>query len=278
MAEARLTEVEAATVMALGIAADVIGTWLNPRPWQWKGASGILLWLGPKQARFPRDLDIEVEATLGQFEGLLRRPPNEQVGRSVRFIRSEPVIFTPGGRRPVVFRVVYEAIAEQSVVHRSMVEFILSDELRGRSQIAVPWLSSIHYQDRFPSASIERLLAEKLRRYTVKRRGGRINTRWHDLLDMLLVARFSPRPIHLKQLRTSVIEDFGEFNRPMVVHLPVAPAEWLDHWDAARLEGNYEFGPLRDAEVRLRAFWEPILNISQPPADRLWIADEWQWG
>jgi hypothetical protein len=277
MADSGLTEVEDATLRGLGIAADAIGSWLEPLQWQWKGASGILLWLGVHRARLPRDLDVEIRITPDSFEDLLQRGPNVHVDRMVRFLRSERVTFTPGGRRPIVYRVVYEAIARGSVVNRSIVEFILSDQLRARGYVAVPWLDSKRYHERFPASSIERLLAEKLRRYAVKRRGGRINTRWQDLLDMLLVARFTPRPIPLDQLRSAVVEDFAVFNRPMIEHLPAAPAEWLDYWDSARLEDNYEFGSLSDAESRLHDFWRPVIDSSQRVAGRLWDSGHWRW-
>jgi Nucleotidyl transferase AbiEii toxin, Type IV TA system len=270
------TLVELDLIRAQSIAIDAVGQLLGQIPWQLKGATGLFYWLGPGCARLPRDLDVEVQALPAEFATLLEGAIGEGVVDGITFLQVEQVQFTPGGKRPVVYRALYEALSGNTPVHRSLCEFIVAEQLRRRSFVQTKWFKSKRAQRRLPVASMERLLAEKLRRYAVHRHGGRINTRWVDLLDMLLSARFYQGAMSLTDLRLVLAEELSEFGRPWIDELPPAPAEWLDFWDAARLETGHDFGSLGEAEQRLRSFWGPILDpdTAEP---LVWSPDQWRW-
>lgn len=271
--ERAITLVERDVLRALSIAVSQIDVILSPAPWQLKGASGLLFWLGVGVARLPRDLDVEVAIDQDELEVKLQ-DAIRMASTAIRYLTVERVPFTPGGKRPVVYRLVYEALESGTPIHRALCEVIAVNTLRDTVLAGVPWANA-------PSptvavARIERLMSEKLRRYAVRRHGGRINTRWVDLADMLLSAHHYKGRFELGLLRRVLTEELAEFDRPWIVELPAAPREWLDFWDAARLESGHDLGSLDNAEAALKTFWMPVLDKAATE-DRVWDPHAWQW-
>jgi hypothetical protein len=270
------TLVELDSLRAQSIAVDEVASLLGPLPWQLKGASGLLCWLGPGLARVPQDLDIEVQAPPQEIHSILEAAVAHGGNDRIQYLATEQIIFTPGGKRPTVYRLVYEAMDGRITISRSLCELIVSERLRRTTSVPAPWPEIAGMPQILPVATVERLLSEKLRRYAVHRHGGRVNTRWIDLLDMLLTVRFYPRRMEVNVLHDALLEELSEFGRPWIEDLPYAPREWLDFWDAARLQMGHDFGSLDEAEKLLHSFWRPVLDQIRS-GDAVWSSREWRW-
>lgn len=140
-----------------------------------------------------------------------------------------------------------------------------------------------------PAATLSRCLAQKLLRYTRRRDGGKINTRWTDLTDFLLAAESPLAPaLLLDEVRRDVAIEFAAMGRTWPDHLPQPPWEWLDFWDTATFRDGLEFGRLPEAADRLAEFWNPVLETrvapygpstapAPPTAPQVWSPSTWQW-
>ncbi len=98
-------------------------------------------------------------------------------------------------------------------------------------------------------------LADKLHAFA-KDRGGRSNTRYRDLPDMLLIGKVAvSHSIRLEDLRYAVEKVFGD--EPIPERFPEPPAEW-----PSTLEVRADYLPNDKSEIvtLCREFWDPVLS------------------
>ncbi|MEU9609803.1 hypothetical protein [Streptomyces sp. NPDC048057] len=253
---------------------------LPPHGWHLKGSAAHLGWLGPA-ARLPNDVDLCVPA--GAAPRLLSPttlPPRAD-GTSVRLLRAEPIVFSSPDRA-TAHRVLAE-VADRpggAAVARVLLNVLLVPDARAAADTRTAPLSfpSTAGPVTVPAGTLSRLVAQKLLRYT-RLRDGKVNTRWADLLDVLLTAAASRAPaLDLGELRHDITVEFAEMHRPWPTRLPAPPAEWLDFWDNATFLHALPFGRLPDAVRQLERFLLPVLEGPERPASaRVWSPGAWEW-
>ncbi|WP_435241545.1 nucleotidyl transferase AbiEii/AbiGii toxin family protein [Streptomyces cucumeris] len=263
---------------------------LLPREaWHLKGSAALLGYLGPS-ARLPNDIDLSLSTSAGQILLSAAELPAGFQGERLHLLDSEPVVFSSPGRA-TVFRALVGVQAGEEFGKALLNVLLVSDAEAARDTRVTPMEFSY---DGFaaitvPTATFSRCLAQKLLRYTRKRGGGKINTRWTDLTDFLLAAA-SPEapPLFLDELRRDVAVEFIAMGRDWPTELPSPPLEWLDFWDTATFRDGLEFGRLPEAAERLARFWEPVLETPVAPYGRsttseqmgpslVWSSKSWKW-
>ncbi|WP_407560044.1 nucleotidyl transferase AbiEii/AbiGii toxin family protein [Streptomyces sp. 184] len=268
--EPRLPTPDRHTLRGTGILLDAVNSVLADADWHLKGSAALLAWAGPG-ARMPEDVDLAVAA--GRVGAVL---PGGSLSRhaAVRVVRAERIMFRSGDRAPV-----HRALARVSGAGLS-VEILLNvaevpDEAAYADARRSPLVFPGGPAPAVPAATFGRCLAQKLLRYTLRRTGGRIATRWSDLLDFLLCVSSTRSPgLALAALRRDVAAELTVVGRDWPP-LPVPPAEWLDFWDTAVFRRGLDVGRLPEAVERAHAFWGPVL--AENPPDGRWDPGRWAW-
>ncbi|MFH8616634.1 nucleotidyl transferase AbiEii/AbiGii toxin family protein [Streptomyces sp. NPDC017979] len=259
---------------------DGVGRVLPAQGWHLKGSAALLGWLGPA-ARLPNDVDLCLAS--GMAPRLLSPValPRAQGGACVRLLRAEPIVFSSPDRA-TAHRVLAEVADRPGgvVVGRVLLNVLLVPDVRAAADART---APLHFPSSagavtVPAGTLSRLVAQKLLRYT-RLRDGKVNTRWADLMDVLLVAASHRAPaLHLGELRHDIAVEFTEMRRPWPARLPAPPAEWLDFWDNATFLHALPFGRLPDAVGQLERFLLPVLEGSEQPAPaRAWSPGAWEW-
>jgi hypothetical protein len=242
--------------------------------WHVKGATALLAHVGPT-ARLPRDLDVSVAAPA--VEALLRRssPLWDAEGRPVDILRSELMRFTGTREKPSVHRVLL-GVGRDPMLARINVDVLVVPEADAAADRRVTPLGFPTARTVVPGATFTRCLAQKLLRYTWRRSGNRVNTRWSDLRDFLTAAA-SPAAsgLGVSALRDDVEIEFAHMNRTAPFELPDPPVEWLDHWDVDAFQSGLALGPLDTAVAQLALFWQPVLSYADPSL--CWDPEVWRW-
>ncbi|ANW19396.1 hypothetical protein [Streptomyces clavuligerus] len=303
------------SLRAIGAVLAGLNRLLPPHGWHLKGSAAILGRIGPG-ARMPEDVDLSLPESAGPLLLTATGLPPGPGGERITVLRTEPVVFGSPGRA-TVHRVLVEVDGPPPHGPRERLDDrVLHDrELYGRelydrvllNVLLTPDDSAAHdtrtaplafpYGGNgpgaatvtVPAATLSRCLAQKLLRYTRRRESGKVNTRWSDLLDFLLVARCHRAPrLSLDGLRRDVAAEFAPMRRAWPLRLPPPPREWLDFWDTAVFRTAPALGRLPEAADRLAAFWHPVLERPAPPfaspsaapaahGDALWSPRAWRW-
>ncbi|MFI6905329.1 nucleotidyl transferase AbiEii/AbiGii toxin family protein [Nonomuraea sp. NPDC050394] len=242
--------------------------------WHVKGATALLAHVGPT-ARLPRDLDVSVAEPAA--EALLRRtsPLEDDEGGLVDILGSETMRFSDARAKPQVYRVLL-GVGRDPLITLITADVLVIPEV---DALADKRATSIRFPTSrtwVPAATLSRCLAQKLLRYTLRRSGNRLNTRWSDLWDFL-VAVSSPAATELDAsvLRDDIEIEFSHMGRTVPATLSEPPAEWLDHWDAHSFQSRLSFGSLNAAAARLALFWDPLLSYGGVPLR--WNPASWEW-
>lgn len=268
------------TLRAMGALLDSVDAALPRDVWHLKGSAALLAWSGPG-ARLPEDVDLAVaEGAAGPLltGGAL---PAATPGTAVRILRAERMVFSRGDRPPV-----HRALARVGAPGLS-VDVLLNLALVPDDAAAADTRTGVLFfphgpEAGLPAAAFGRCLAQKLLRYTLRRSGGRVATRWTDLLDFLLCASSAQAPgLTLSSLRADVAAESEAVGRDWP-SLPVPPAEWLDFWDSAMFRHGLPYGRLTEAVTRAETLWAPVLagvpgvaGAAEP--DRVWDPALWAW-
>lgn len=272
-------------VLAFAITLHSLRTALASDSWYLKGSAALSAWIGPA-FRLPNDLDLVVPAKAAAQRLLVPSvlPPGP-CGESLHVVRHEPVVFSSGSS-PAVHRALVEIRGPQ-MLPPVLLGLNLAQEAEGLAREQITWLDFPGPAGAVtvPSITGNRFLAQKLVRYSRLRSGGRINTHWRDLADMLLaVAHPAFPPLRLAALQRDLVTEMAEHGRTPPGCLPTPPAEWLDFWDTATFVGRLPFGRLPEAAGKLARFWEPVLRCPEPapgretdPMDAVWSPDAWRW-
>ncbi|UNO42198.1 nucleotidyl transferase AbiEii/AbiGii toxin family protein [Streptomyces sp. MST-110588] len=255
---------------------------LAPDSWYVKGSAALSAWIGPA-ARLPNDLDLVVPAKAAQRLLMQDALPYGPRGESLCVARHEPVVFSSGSS-PTVYRALVE-IRGPEMLPPVLLNLLLAQEGEGRDRERTTLLGfpGPTGEVTVPSVTGYRFLAEKLVRYSRQRSGGRVNTRWQDLTDMLRAVAHPAFPaLRLKALCQDLMTEMADHGRTPPACLPAPPAEWLDFWDTATFVDGLPFGRLPEAAGRLARFWEPVLRCpEQAPEeeadamDAVWSPDAW---
>lgn len=261
---------------------------LAPGSWYLKGSAALAAWIGPA-ARLPNDLDLVVPAAAGRrllASGSL--PPGPR-GESLRVTRHEPVVFSATGAKPPVYRALV-AVDGPETLPPVLLGLVLVPESEAGTDERTTLLDFPGPTGAVtvPSVTGYRFLTQKLLRYAQRRSGGRVNTHWWDLSDMLLAAAHPAfPPLRLGGLRQDLATEVAGRGVAPPTRLPAPPAEWLDFWDTATFAHGLPFGRLPEAAARLSRFWEPVLRRAEPgteeggnamdSADAVWTPDTWAW-
>ncbi|GHE78392.1 hypothetical protein GCM10018785_53190 [Streptomyces longispororuber] len=276
-------------LLALAIALHSFRAALTPGTWYLKGSAALSAWLGPA-ARLPNDLDLVVPA--GAARRLLASgelPPGPR-GESLRVARHEPIVFSSGSA-PTVYRALLEIRGPEELPPVLLGLLLVGEgetrEGKGTTLLDFPGPTGAVT---VPSVTAYRFLAQKLLRYSRRRGGGRVNTHWRDLSDMLTAAAHPAFPtLRLGSLCADLATEMADHGRTHPLRLPEPPAEWLDFWDTAVFVEGLPFGRLPEAAQRLSRFWEPVLRRPEDtagehapgeeadPRDAVWSPDEWRW-
>ncbi|MFD9881716.1 nucleotidyl transferase AbiEii/AbiGii toxin family protein [Streptomyces alboflavus] len=266
---------------------------LDPGSWYLKGSVALAAWIGPA-ARLPNDLDLVVPDDAGRrllASGTL--PPGPR-GESLRLTRHEPVMFSAGAKPPVYRALV--AVEGPESLPPVLLGLVLVPEAdaRGDERTTLLDFPGPTGAVTVPSVTGYRFLTQKLLRYARQRSGGRVNTHWWDLSDMLLAAAHPAFPaLRLGELRRDLTVEVAGRGMVLPACLPAPPAEWLDFWDTATFTHGLPFGRLPAAAERLARFWEPVLRGPNTGADEgggpvdpadavrapgaMWTPDAWDW-
>ncbi|MEV0846273.1 nucleotidyl transferase AbiEii/AbiGii toxin family protein [Streptomyces sp. NPDC049954] len=278
--ERLLTTPEQHTLHSAGALLTAVREALAPGTWYLKGSAALLAWSGPG-ARLPEDVDLAVETEaagpLLKAGELPARTPRTRV----RILRAEPMAFHRADRPPV-----HRSLARVEAPGLS-VEVLLNLALVPRGTTAADARTGPLFfpggpsATGVPAATFGRCLAQKLLRYTLRRSGGRIGTRWTDLLDFVLCASSDRAPrLRLASLRTEVAAELEVVGRPWP-ELSEPPPEWLDFWDSAMFRHRLPYGRLPEAARSAEAFWEPVLARHPAgrgtEADAVWDPAAWTW-
>ncbi|MFD8395999.1 nucleotidyl transferase AbiEii/AbiGii toxin family protein [Streptomyces sp. NPDC059680] len=257
---------------------------LAPDSWYLKGSAALTAWIGPA-ARIPNDVDLVLPAVTGRqllSTGALSLGPR---GESLHLTRHEPVVFSSRAA-PTVYRALVD-IRGSELLPPVLLGLLLIPEAEAGNQERTTLLDFPGPTGAVtvPSVTGYRFLAQKLVRYTRRRSGGRINTHWWDLSDMLLAASDPAFPaLRLGRLCQEVITEMTDCGVILPAALPRPPAEWLDFWDTATFIQRLPFGRLPEAADLLARFWEPVLrhpeytkDDGRDPVDAVWTPDAWGW-
>ncbi|MFD9862996.1 nucleotidyl transferase AbiEii/AbiGii toxin family protein [Streptomyces alboflavus] len=257
---------------------------LAPAAWYLKGSAALAAWIGPA-ARLPNDLDLVVPDEAGrQFLGSGTLPPGPR-GESLRVTRHEPVTFS-SGTAPTVYRALVDIEGPQMLPPVLLgLQLVPESAPEGYERTTPLDFPGPVGAVTVPSVTGYRFLTQKLVRYTRRRSGGRVNTHWQDLTDMLLAAAHPSYPtLRLGALRRDLAIEMREHGRALPTCLPAPPVEWLDFWDAATFVRGLPFGRLPEAAERLTRFWEPVLRDPERAAaegddalDPVWNPGTWDW-
>ncbi|MFJ1590522.1 hypothetical protein ACIOD0_09790 [Kitasatospora albolonga] len=275
----RLNTPDEFAVRGVGALLGAVDSALPRGSWHLKGSAALLAWCGPG-ARMPEDVDLYLaEKAAGPLLAPGALPPPAP-GTEVRIVRSERMVFRRSGRAPVHRALAHVEAAGLTVdvpLNLSLApdSAASADTRTGRLLFPTgPEPSGV------PAATFGRCLAQKLLRYTLPRSGGRIATRWTDLLDFLVCASSSRAPeLGLTALQADLKAELKAVDRVWPA-LPTPPAEWLDFWDAAMFRHGLPYGRLADAVARAEAFWEPVLADGPGGAGagtRTWDPASWAW-
>ncbi|MGP3944981.1 nucleotidyl transferase AbiEii/AbiGii toxin family protein [Streptomyces sp. 6N106] len=261
---------------------------LPPDVWHLKGSAAILGWIGPT-ARLPNDVDLAMSASAGELLLSTSELPPGPKGERLQLLRSEPVVFSSPDKATVYRALVKIQSGEDHEQVLLNVLLVPDSEVADDTRTALldfpAWPSPVTV----PTATLSRCLAQKLLRYTRQRGGGKINTRWTDLIDFLLAAESPSAPqLLLDAVRSDVALEFTAMGRQWPTHLPPPPTEWLDFWDTATFRHGLAFGSLPEAVDQLAHFWSPVLQTPVAPygpvtaqaaedVPQLWSCTRWQW-
>ncbi|MFH8491948.1 nucleotidyl transferase AbiEii/AbiGii toxin family protein [Streptomyces longisporoflavus] len=258
---------------------------LAPGSWYLKGSAALTAWIGPA-ARPPNDLDLVIPAWAGRrllASGALPPGPG---GEPLRITRHEPVIFSSPAKA-TVYRALVDIGGPQQLppVLAGLVLQSESDPADSGRTTLLDFPGPAGAVT-VPSVTGYRFLTQKLLRYVQQRSGGRVNTRWWDLSDMLQAVSHPAFPaLRLDRLRQDLALEVAGRALAAPAGLPAPPAEWLDFWDAATFANGWPFGRLPEAADRLSHFWEPVLRPSPQPthagaaatAHAVWTPDAQGW-
>ncbi|MFI2613730.1 nucleotidyl transferase AbiEii/AbiGii toxin family protein [Streptomyces sp. NPDC018584] len=258
---------------------------LAPDTWYLKGSAALAAWIGPA-ARLPNDLDLVVPDEAGRqllTSGTL--PPGPR-GETLRVTRHEPVLFSSGAS-PTVYRALVD-ISGPEALPPVLLGLLLAPEAGSRNHERITLLDFPGPVGAVtvPSVTGYRFLTQKLLRYTRRRSGGRVNTHWRDLADMLLAAAHPSYPtLRLRALHRDLTTELADHGRTTLpTRLPAPPVEWLDFWDSATFVQGLPFGRLPQAADSLTRFWEPVLRVPERAAadgkgslEAVWTPDAWDW-
>lgn len=275
----QLSQADLLMVHAYGAVIGSVSTMLSNRDWHLKGAAALLGYVGPT-ARLPHDIDISVNVDCA---AALLRParlpdaPRGLNGRQapIQLVRVEPIVFTGGRARPQVYRALI-SVGSDPVLTNIVMDVLVVSEADALSEHRVEALSFPAAGDPIPAATLSRCLAQKLLRYTWRRSGSRVNTRWSDLRDFLTAAASrATSGLTSAELIEDIRVEFARMERTPPPTLPEPPREWLDFWDTEMFLSGLTFGSLDEAAKRLAAFWEPVL--AGPELSVRWSPKDWSW-
>ncbi|QKW06322.1 nucleotidyl transferase AbiEii/AbiGii toxin family protein [Streptomyces sp. NA04227] len=269
---------------ALAITLHSLRQALGPDNWYLKGSAALTAWIGPS-ARLPNDLDLALGAEAGRELLASAALPSGPRGESLTVTRHEPVVFSSGSA-PTVYRALV-SITGPEKLPPVLLGLLLTPEALARSSARTVPLDFPGPTGAVtvPSVSGYRFLTEKLLRYTRRRSGGRVNTHWWDLSDMLLAVAHPAFPaLELTAMRQDLVADMTDRGLVPPARLPAPPAEWLDFWDTATFVDRLPFGRLPEAADRLSRFWERVLRSPEPAArddvnsvGSVWSSQAWAW-
>jgi hypothetical protein len=193
----------------------------------------------------------------------------------VEIVRTDRVTFTNARAKPPVHRVLLR-VGDEPVLGDVVTNVLIVPDLEALTDQRLNLVTFPTVNVGVPAARLGRCLAQKLLRYTLRRSGSRVNTRWTDLLDFLVAAASSTTSgLDIDELRRDVEIEFSHMGRSIPTDLPSPPVEWLDFWDAEMFRMSLNFGRLSAAERRINAFWAPVLNASTPYL--AWNPANWAW-
>ncbi|MEU2558394.1 hypothetical protein ABZ626_03465 [Streptomyces longispororuber] len=247
-------------LLAIAITLHGFRAALAPGSWYLKGSAALSAWLGPA-ARLPNDVDLVVPAGAARRLLAAGELPSGPRGESLRLTRHEPVTFSSSSA-PTVYRALVE-IRGPEVLPPVLLGLLLVREGGTRGGRGTTWLDFPGPAGAVtvPSVTGYRFLSQKLLRYTRRRGGGRVNTHWRDLGDMLVAAAHPAFPaLRLRALCENLAAEMVDHGRTRPLRLPEPPVEWLDFWDTAVFVEGLPFGRLSEAAHRLSRFWEPVLR------------------
>ena len=251
------TAVRRTRTLAISILLEDLLSLFRPEDWHLKGSCAIWAWLGG-QSRLPEDVDICLaQSALADLEGSYRATQDTE--RGVRLVRTQRVRFTPGREKPPVYRYLFQVGGP--TIDLVLANVLVEDDLSVRSDDRVGSIQIPACSMPLPAVRITRCLAQKLLRYTLRRSGSRVNTKWVDLFDFCMIIECAQAPrISMSELREDVQKEFANVGRTTPVLLPPPPVEWLDYWDTNQFVEGTSFGDLSEAESRARSFWEPVFS------------------
>jgi hypothetical protein len=263
------------TLGLFGAATASLAHTLPEGRWHIKGSTALIAYIGPS-ARLPRDLDVSIGASAAA--PLLRSRQLPSIGgKKVQVVRAEQIRFMDMRHKPPVHRMLLRISNSHHVLGEIVANVLIVPDSEARTDQRLARVTFPTVAVAVPAAQLTRCLAQKLLRYTRRRSGNRVNTRWADLYDFLIAAR-SPvtNGLRAQDLREDVDVEFAYMRRPMPTEIPPPPAEWLDYWDTEMFRTGAAFGQLNEATSRLFAFWAPVLT-SAPPASARWNPIDWMW-
>ncbi|PVC92647.1 hypothetical protein DBP19_14910 [Streptomyces sp. CS090A] len=276
--EACQTTPDEAALRGVGTLLGAVDAALPPESWHLKGSAALLAWCGPG-ARMPEDVDLSLaEGAAGPLltPGVL---PTAGTGAEVRILRSERMVFRRSGRAPVHRALARIEAAGLSVEVPLNLALAPDGAAYADTRTGMLLFPAGPQPSGVPAATFGRCLAQKLLRYTLPRSGGRVATRWTDLLDFLVCASSTRAPgLGLVALRSDVTAELEAVGRDWPT-LPTPPAEWLDFWDAAMFRYGHSHGRLDEAVDRAEAFWRPVLagRPGEAGAVGVWDPATWTW-
>jgi Nucleotidyl transferase AbiEii toxin, Type IV TA system len=262
------------TLQIYGSAIAGLASTLPEQEWHLKGTTALIAYLGPR-ARLPRDLDVSIGAK--PAAALLHSDQLRSVtGTDIAVARAERVRFTDSQNKPLVYRMLLRVGSGDRALGDVLANVLVVSDAEALADQRINLVTFPDLQVAVPAARLGRCLAQKLLRYTRRRSGGRVNTRWSDLFDFLIAAS-SPATDGLGalELRNDVDMEFANMARSTPSELPEPPAEWLDYWDAEMLRTGAQFGQLSAAAAKLSEFWNPVLD--QFPPEARWNPTTWSW-
>ena len=124
-----------------------------------------------------------------------------------------------------------------------------------------------------PAIRSEQQLAEKLHAYT-RDYGSQDNGRSKDLYDMLVIAQELPLPAQA-DLAAACRQTFALRSTSWPPALGHPPESWAGAWNAYVADYGIQYATLASAYDALTAFWQPVLEETEP--DAVWDADNCTW-
>lgn len=234
----------------------------NDSGWMVKGGVALDLRIGDR-ARPTQDLDLAIngnstkidsafvgalEARLDDFFGFHVKSVFESTDHRTELTLSFQIRAEVAGRRFEDFALDVGSFPRKSD---------LLERIESRPLLAYAGIP----QTMFPVISIEQHLAEKLHACTQIYSSGRQSTRVKDLVDIVLIARFSsPRADHLKNEIERTYLD--RLNHPVPKLFPPAPDDWAAPYRALSTPTglNVNFKAAQDIAM---ALFDPVLNGSR---------------